>query len=133
MINNARGFVENVKNNLRIMVLNYFNEPSASRDAFLERIGRDLTTFGWELTDGADGALYSRGAALPDTHRIQTPTLDGNNRPERHAADPRAERGPHDRGAEVRESGERSTERGRWQPSDPPPREDRRRVSAIMD
>lgn len=60
---NARGFVENVKNNLRKMVGTYFLEPSASRDAFLERIGRDLAEFGWTLTDASDGALYSRGPA----------------------------------------------------------------------
>lgn len=69
---NARGFVENVKvnnssilclrqNNLRTLVQTYFIEPSSSRDAFLERIGRDLTSFGWQLTDGVDGALYTRG------------------------------------------------------------------------
>ncbi|CAK9786045.1 unnamed protein product [Cutaneotrichosporon oleaginosum] len=58
---NARGFVENVRNNLRTMVGTYFLEPSSARDAFLERIGRDLIDLGWMLTDGSDGALYSRG------------------------------------------------------------------------
>jgi hypothetical protein len=63
---NARGFVENVKNNLRTLVQTYFSsEPTSSRDAFLERIGRDLTSFGYELTDSADGALYTRGAVPP--------------------------------------------------------------------
>ncbi|WOO78829.1 uncharacterized protein LOC62_02G002369 [Vanrija pseudolonga] len=62
---NARGFVENVKNNLRTLVSTYFVEPSNMRDAFLESIGRDLVDLGWQLTDGSDGALYSRGAPKP--------------------------------------------------------------------
>lgn len=53
------------QNNLRTLVSTYFVEPSNMRDAFLESIGRDLVDLGWQLTDGSDGALYSRGAPKP--------------------------------------------------------------------
>lgn len=49
--------------------MSYFSKPSAQRDAFLERVGRDLSTFGWELTDSADGALYTRPVEIDASER----------------------------------------------------------------
>ncbi|ORX41086.1 hypothetical protein BD324DRAFT_613126 [Kockovaella imperatae] len=51
------GFVNNVRDNLRNIVVYFLPQPSARRDAFLERVGRGLVDLGWQLTDTGDAAL----------------------------------------------------------------------------
>ncbi|KAL7422795.1 hypothetical protein Q5752_002091 [Cryptotrichosporon argae] len=57
---NARNFVENVRRNLRAVVAASLPDPTASRNAFLDSVGRGLVDLGWALTDTGDGAFERR-------------------------------------------------------------------------
>lgn len=53
----GRGRGANIQGNVRQLADYYFDSPGTRRNAFIERIGRELTIFGLEMTNEGDLAV----------------------------------------------------------------------------